>query len=149
MRNDGGGSFDAVDQALNWVLDNHVTFNITVVSISLGDESNLTDDAPFDESSTRRLVGQLRELNIPVVVAAGNDYFQFKKQGMSFPTILRETVSVGAVYRGDHIRKPGHFTRAVFCWISVVRLSMIALSSAGDRPPRWFPRVRDGAWDLT
>jgi subtilisin family serine protease len=98
LTNNGGGSFQAVDQALRWVLDTRETFNITVVSISLGDESNENDDASFDGEVTQGLVRALAEVNVPVVVAAGNDYFRFQRQGMGFPAILRETISVGAVY---------------------------------------------------
>jgi len=66
--------------------------------LSLGDQSNQTDDAPHESSDTRRLIGGLRDLDVPVLVAAGNDYFTFRQQGMSFPAILRETISVSAVY---------------------------------------------------
>lgn len=98
LSNTGGGSFDAVDLALQWVLDNRTIFNITAVSLSLGDESNETDDTPHEGSDTQRLIRELRDVNVPVVVAAGNDYFRFKQQGMGFPAILRETVSVSAVF---------------------------------------------------
>jgi subtilisin family serine protease len=98
LSNSGGGSFDAVDKALQWVLDNRTTFNISAVSLSLGDQSNETDDSGHEGSDTLRLIRALRDLNVPVVVAAGNDYFAFREQGMSFPAILRETVSVSAVY---------------------------------------------------
>ncbi|HYY56587.1 MAG TPA: S8 family serine peptidase, partial [Pyrinomonadaceae bacterium] len=98
LSNQGGGTFDETNQALQWVLDNHTTFNITVVSMSLGSETNDADDTPFQQDDTLRLIRRLRDLNIPVVVAAGNDYFKFKQQGMGFPAILRETISVGAVF---------------------------------------------------
>lgn len=98
LSNSGGGSFDQTNQALQWVIDNHEAYNITVVSMSLGSETNDVDDSPFQQDETLRLVRQLRDLDIPVVVAAGNDYFTFKQQGMGYPAILRETISVGAVY---------------------------------------------------
>ena len=98
LSNAGGGSFDAVNQALQWILDNHLVFNITVVSMSLGSQSNDTDDSLFSGDVTRDLIQKLRTVNIPVVVAAGNDYFGFKQQGMGYPAIIREVVSVGAVY---------------------------------------------------
>ena len=98
LSNGGGGSFEAVNQALQWVIDNHQTFNITVASMSLGAQTNDTDDAPFQTDATLALIRQLRDLNIPVVVAAGNDYFLFKAEGMGYPAIFRECISVGAVY---------------------------------------------------
>lgn len=98
LSNGGGGSFEAVNQALKWVIDNHATFNITVASMSLGAPTNDTEDAPFQGDATLALMRQLRDLNIPVVVAAGNDYFAFKAEGMGYPAIFRECISVGAVY---------------------------------------------------
>lgn len=106
LSNNGGGSFQAVDQALGWVLDNRARFNISVVCMSLGDGGNYTDDRLFSGSPVHSAVQQkiraLREARVPVVIAAGNDYFKHKsKQGMSFPGIIRECVSVGAVYDAD------------------------------------------------
>jgi subtilisin family serine protease len=98
LGNSGGGSFEAINAGLQWVLDNHEAFNITVVNLSLGAELNLVDDAETRDFSTTKLISQLTERNIAVVVAAGNEYFQFKQPGMGFPAIVRETVSVGAVY---------------------------------------------------
>jgi subtilisin family serine protease len=98
LSNSGGGTFAQTNQALQWVIDNHTQFNITAASMSLSSETNDADDTPFQGDETLRLIRQLRALDIPVIVAAGNDYFKFKQQGMGFPAILRETVSVGAVY---------------------------------------------------
>jgi hypothetical protein len=48
---------------------------------------------------------------VAVVIAAGNDYFAHgSQQGMSFPAILRECISVGAVYdapEGDFSYRSG------------------------------------------
>lgn len=93
-----GGSFAAVQQGLRWVLDNHQQHNITVVSMSLGDSTNDSDDAPHQDSALLDVIRKLADRRIPVVVAAGNDYFRHQREGMAFPAILRETISVGAVY---------------------------------------------------
>lgn len=98
LSNDGGGSFAAVVEALNWVLDNHVKYNITVVSLSLGNTANYPDDESFRDDNVTELIIRLRNLRIPVVIAAGNEYFRFREHGMSYPAIIRECVSVGAVY---------------------------------------------------
>ncbi len=98
LRNDGGGDFIAVRDALQWVLDNHQAFNISAVNMSLGNSSNLSDDTVFAENETTKVIAKLKAQNIAVVVAAGNDYFKFKNPGMGFPAILSETISVGAVY---------------------------------------------------
>jgi subtilisin family serine protease len=100
-----GGSFEDIARALDWVLENHKKFNITVVNMSLGDTGNYTKEPAFDGGDPLRdKVKALRKANIAVVVAAGNDYFKFSplggtaRQGMSYPGIIRETVSVGAVF---------------------------------------------------
>lgn len=100
LTNTGGGSFEAVDQALAWVLENREAHNITVVSMSLGDSGNYTSD-DFGEDAIRQKIRKLREVRVPVVIAAGNDYFSHNsQQGMGYPAIIRECVSVGALYDG-------------------------------------------------
>jgi subtilisin family serine protease len=79
-------------------LDNHQNHSISVVNMSLGASDNNVDDAQFTNLRTAQLIRELKNQKIAVVVAAGNDYFQFRQEGMGFPAILRETVSVGAVY---------------------------------------------------
>ncbi len=106
LGNAGGGSFEGIDQALGWVVANRERFNISVVCMSLGDGGNYTDDRAFAASRVHGAIQQkiraLREARVAVVIAAGNDYFKHRsKQGMSFPGILRECVSVGAVYDSD------------------------------------------------
>lgn len=98
LANNGSGSFEAIDAALQWVLDNHEAHAISVVNMSLGASDNSVDDSPFSNLKTAQLIKELKNRNVAVVVAAGNDFFAFKQEGMGFPAILRETVSVGAVY---------------------------------------------------
>lgn len=98
LPNAGFGNFNAVRDALAWVLDNHATFSISAVNMSLGDMQNHTNDAPFNGQRIEELITELRNRNIVVLAAAGNDYFQHRAPGMNFPAILREVVSVGAVY---------------------------------------------------
>jgi subtilisin family serine protease len=99
------GSFQAIANALEWVIQNRTTHNITVVCMSLQDGRNyLTDDFSQDQAHTaiRDDIRTLRDASVPVVIAAGNQYYTWKsQQGMSYPAILRECVSVGAVYDSD------------------------------------------------
>ena len=98
LPNSGGGSFGMVRDALQWVKDNRATHNITVVNMSLGDSGNYTSDN-FGNDAIRNLIRDLRDQRVAVVVAAGNDFFTHDSvQGMGYPGIFRETVSVGAVY---------------------------------------------------
>lgn len=98
LPNSGSGSFTMVRDGLQWVFDNHTIHNITVVNMSLGDGGNYTSDN-FVGDEIRELIQKLRAVNIPVVVSAGNDFFSHSsQQGMGYPGIFRETVSVGAVF---------------------------------------------------
>lgn len=113
LTNAGGGDFAYVDKALGWVIENHARFNITAACMSLGDGGNYTNDTVFAaypvHSAIRAKIRALRQQKVAVVIAAGNDYFKYEsKQGMAFPGILRETVSVGALYDADE----GAFTYA-------------------------------------
>ncbi len=102
LRNNGGGSFDWVDQALDWVLQNHAAHNISAVCMSLGDGGNYLSDTPFASRALAQKIAALRQAKVAVVVAAGNDYFKHNsQQGMGYPAIVRETVSVGAVYDAE------------------------------------------------
>jgi hypothetical protein len=98
LGNNGSGSFASVDSALQWVLTNRVTYNITAVNMSLGADSNQTTDFfPGDPIVSK--IQQLRAAKVAVVVSAGNSFFSFgSQQGMAYPAIIRETTSVGALY---------------------------------------------------
>jgi subtilisin family serine protease len=88
-----------VSDALDWVLDNQTEHNITTVCMSLGDGGNYLGDEDFEEDAVARRIEKLRQTKVAVVVAAGNDYYtQGSEQGMAYPAIIRECVSVGAVY---------------------------------------------------
>ncbi len=99
LGNDGGGSFQAVEDALQWVIDNRDAHNITAVCMSLGAGDNHQEDDFSPEPTLRKRLEDLRDLGVPVGIAAGNDFATHRsRQGMSFPAILRESVTVGAVY---------------------------------------------------
>ena len=99
LKNSGGGSFQWIDSALQWVLDNQKKYNITVVCMSLGDGSNRTDDDNLSNDPIRKKIRELRNKRVAVTIAAGNDFFKHNsQQGMGYPGIIRECVSVGAVY---------------------------------------------------
>jgi Subtilase family len=114
----------AIVKALQWVIDNHDKYQIpiSVVVASFGDTGNhITDTYPVAQQlrgdakamkELRGLVTRLRDAKIPVVAAAGNYYWRFNQnkdakddevhQGMVSPAIIRETISVGAVYDGNY-----------------------------------------------
>jgi subtilisin family serine protease len=107
LDNRGDGSFEAIKQALDWIIQNADAQKISVVNVSIGAFTNLTDDdnlaGPIGPvgPEIRERFKQLRKRNIPVVVAAGNAYGVLQLPGMDFPGICRETVSAGAVFDAD------------------------------------------------
>ncbi|GIX03540.1 MAG: hypothetical protein KatS3mg113_0546 [Planctomycetaceae bacterium] len=97
-RDDGTYNITWVEQALDWVIANAATYNITVVCMNLADNTNATID-PGLTNSIRQRVRTLRTQRIPVVVPAGDRFYEAgSTQGMAFPAIIPETTSVGAVY---------------------------------------------------
>lgn len=87
--------------ALNWVVTNSKRLGISVVNLSVGAPGiNLTDDAQvaLEIVELNDVLDKLVVMNVPVVVAAGNSYFQFQTEGMSIPAIFRQVIAVGAVY---------------------------------------------------
>jgi subtilisin family serine protease len=105
----GSGSFEDVERGLQWVLENRVKYGITVVNLAIGDGENHRTLKDAGDKATSGIVSKIRALRdakVPVVVAAGNSYYRFNaqkgkaapRQGMAFPAVVPETISVGAVY---------------------------------------------------
>lgn len=96
FKDDGSSDFSKIVSALQWVVDNHSQYNISVVNISISDGGNYNFNwFQFDGGIGQKmgsLVDQLAKLNIPVVTATGNSFNGTEGQG--FPSIIPETISV-------------------------------------------------------
>ncbi|WP_165246917.1 S8 family peptidase [Paludisphaera soli] len=112
-----GGQSSRIVDALQWTLDHQDRYLtehgvlISAVNLSLGTRENITRgmgrEAP-DKAKQAELIGRLRSRGIVVTVSAGNHYFPFEsKEGMSFPAICQDTVSVGAVFDDVYRARPG------------------------------------------
>ncbi len=93
------GNFTEIADALDWVIQHHGDYNITAVNLSIADGGNYTynefaNDGGVGQQITQAIT-QLDQLNIPVVIAAGNS-FDGKTQDLSFPAIIPSSVSVTA-----------------------------------------------------
>ena len=110
---DNQGSFDRIAEALDWVVRNHDQYKITAVNLSVSDGGNYQANQFANDGSTGEAitdaVKMLANANIPVVVAAGNN-FDGKTQGSGFASIIPETISVtstdetkGATSGGDSL----------------------------------------------
>lgn len=104
-------AYDAILDALNWVLKNHAEKKISVVNVSMSDMKHHQSEADalvFDQTKAiAKAIADLRDKRVAVVVAAGNEYHRFNRKGlklpaarpgMSFPAVVSATVSVGAVF---------------------------------------------------
>jgi hypothetical protein len=101
----GNGDFVTVANGLQWVLDHHAQYNITVVNLSIADGQNYAFDwFSNDGGIGQRMAGLIQQLNalgIPVVTAAGNSFDG--QQGMGFPAIMPSTLSVTGTDESDHL----------------------------------------------
>jgi subtilisin family serine protease len=87
-----------VASALEWVINNHATYNITAINMSLSDGGNYVQNwyanDGGDGQQITQLIGQLTAMNIPVIVATGNSFSG--SQGEGFAAIVAGTISVTA-----------------------------------------------------
>jgi subtilisin family serine protease len=91
-------SLTSIANALQWVVTNHAQYNITVVNLSLSDGQNYAHNwfatTGGAAEQVTNLIGQLRGMNIAVVVATGNNFTG--AQGEGFAAIVQGTISVTA-----------------------------------------------------
>ena len=76
---------------------------IGAVNVSIASFEDLTSDEIADRGGIIAAIRDLAALNVPVVIAAGNDFYEHDSQpGMAFPAIVRDAISVGAVFNKDY-----------------------------------------------
>lgn len=102
LQNNGLGDFDWIIAGMDWVIENHAQYQISAINLSIGTSENLQSiqTSPLDDVGQR--IATLKSLRIPVIVSAGNDFFENNSQeGMSYPAIFPDTISVAAVFDAD------------------------------------------------
>jgi subtilisin family serine protease len=96
--NNNTSSLSNIVQALQWVINNHAKYNITVVNISLSDGGNYAQNWFAHDGGAGQqitdLIAQLDSMNIPVVGATGNSFSG--QQGEGFTSIVGDVISVTA-----------------------------------------------------
>ena len=100
----GSGSTSDVISGVEWCTSNAATYNISVITMSLGNSwrfSNYCDYASPESRSIDAAVGQ----GIFVSVASGNDYYGYagSRPGISGPACVKNATSVGATDDSDSI----------------------------------------------
>lgn len=95
LGSDGSGSFGAVEDALQWVLDNQETYNIVGVNMSLGAGNFTSNPYTFMDDEMSALV----DAGVFIATSSGNSFYSYdSEQGLGSPAISDYSVSVGAVY---------------------------------------------------
>ncbi|WP_165228874.1 S8 family peptidase [Aquisphaera insulae] len=95
----------SIVNALQWVVDHHSEYNITVVNMSLSDGGNyahnwFAQDGGNGQKITE-LIGQLTSMKIAVVAATGNSFTG--QQGEGFTSIVDGVIGVTATDTSDHL----------------------------------------------
>lgn len=90
---------DTVADGLQWVIDNHATYNIRVVNMSLGTRQNF-NSVPSTTSGEAALIRRLEQLGITVVTASGNSYADFAAPGAAAPAVF-STLSVASTWEDN------------------------------------------------
>jgi VCBS repeat-containing protein len=91
----GSGSFGAVEDALQWVIAHQDEYNIVAVNMSLGASNFSSNPYSFLEDEFSTLLGQ----GVFLAGASGNSFYSVgSEQGLGYPAISTQTVSVGAVW---------------------------------------------------
>jgi hypothetical protein len=102
---------EKVEEAFDWILEHRESLGIQIVCAAFADFSHSTSDVEYRGSRLQKQIATLREINVVTVAPAGNWYQQFRKksaQGMAWPAIIREMISVGEVEQredGLHLTK--------------------------------------------
>ena len=95
---EGTSELETIDSALRWTLEHRKEYNVTVVNLSW----SLCDNArtnPHANAETTRLIEALAARGVAVVAASGNNYYTHgSAEGMGYPAIVPQTISVASVY---------------------------------------------------
>ena len=94
LKSNGFGNFTYIENALQWLVENAVQYNIVAVNMSIGSGWTNTEytTSLSDELAT------LKNMGVMVVVAAANSYYYYQEEGVSVIAADPSVISVGAVY---------------------------------------------------
>jgi subtilisin family serine protease len=94
----GSGTFQNVQNALDWVVAHRSQYNIVAVNMSLGSGNYSVNPYTFLDTD----LSSLKTNGVFVSVAAGNSFYSLNSvPGLDYPAIDSNVVSVGAVYDGN------------------------------------------------
>lgn len=94
-----------LEMALDWILEHQLDLNIKIICAAFADFSHATSDVTHRGTRIQQHIATLREMNVATVAPAGNWYPEHCRQnpqGMAWPAILREVLSVGAAQQKNN-----------------------------------------------
>lgn len=95
----GSGTYGNVLAALQWVQANRERYNIVAVNMSLGSGNFIVNPYTFLEPT----LASLKSSGVFVAAASGNSFYSNNsQQGLGYPAISPNVVSVGAVWDADY-----------------------------------------------
>ncbi len=89
--------------SITWCINNRTTYNISIISISLGGGVYADTDCPID---ARTQINNAYANNISVIISSGNGGYT---TGISWPACRGNVTSVGSVYDENLGREPDGF----------------------------------------
>lgn len=99
LNSSGSGTTSDLISGLDWCINNASKYNITAISLSLGDGVQYTDYCD-DGDLTNQKINSAFGKNISVVVATGNDYWN---DGIEWPACLQNATPVSSTDKTDAI----------------------------------------------
>jgi|GEM_PF-1392633 len=108
LNSGGSGSTSNVIAGIEWCTDNAETYNISVISMSLG--SQIRHSMPCTEDLRADAISAAIAKNITVVIASGNDYWGngANPPGVETGACVPGAISVGATTKSDNFADYGN-----------------------------------------
>ena len=99
---DGSSMFDYddLDLALQWVVNNASAYNVTAVNMSLGG-GHTNSSIATAHSGVDASLSTLDSMGVVNVAASGNAFYQYRSNGVAYPSSRPEVLSVGATWEAD------------------------------------------------
>lgn len=99
----GRGDSSDVENGIDWCINNSAKYNITAISMSLGDNVSHTSfcDNAAGWVAMTDLINKAAENNISVVAATGNYRITYGYAGISAPACIRNAIRVTATDKSD------------------------------------------------
>ena len=94
-----GNSFD-LENGMQWCIDNAVTYNISVITASLGAADEKTTSCDGDVPSTTAKINSAVAQNISVTIATGNYGWN---NSITWPSCISNATPVGSVDKSDSV----------------------------------------------